>query len=299
MKQRKYLIVLALTAMTLTLSGCSNQADNSPANTASTEIAATESGETNPDAEATEEVSVAETPEATETIEEEPAPEETMEDWLTEVGKQGTICMAVWNDANSTKHIIGNDETYEMQEGDRFFICTPSIMQKNTDTSRLKKKYGKPCDNYVEITYENFSMEVDISYELICSGGEQGAIAFTLKGIPNSTNEGIDGSYWARELGYDTPKMVVWNDTTGFKQELENPATYQLCEDDQLALYLPEEYFIDSKNYKGNLSILPHVAYIDWTQIDLGESFDLEITTRNVDTLEAITFNVTLLPVQQ
>ena len=296
MKHKKYLIVLALTAMTLTLSGCGNQADNSPANTVSTEIAATESVETTPDVEATEDVSVAATPEAAETTEEEPAPEETMENWLTEVGKQGTICMAVWNDANSTKHIIENDETYEMQEGDRFFICTPSKLKKSSLTMRFKHEYGKPSDNYVEIKFPLVTPKEDIACDITCSNGEQGSTNFTLTcSIPDK----LMGLHWANELGYDTPKMVVWNDTTGFKQELESPATYQLCVDDQLAIYSPEEYYIDSKNYQGNHTILSHVAFIDWTQIDLGEAFDLEITMRHFETLEPITFHVTLLPVQQ
>lgn len=295
-------VLVLVVIMSVALVACSKKNNNKnnqvTNNTPKVEVESTEEvqvPEVEVEAEPEPEVEV----ETTEEVVEEPVTEQTMEEWLTEIGSQGTICMAVWNDVNSTKHIIENDETYELQNGDRFFICTPSKIKKNTWTMRIKKENGERVDNYMEVVFQGLTDKEDITCETTCAGGEQGIIHFTLLCSGTSDSDKMLGLHWATKLGYDVSKMVVWNDTTGLKQELEEGATYQLCEGDQLALYIADEYFVDSKNIEtSNTKTTANILFIYWEQIELGDKFDLEITTRHVETLEAVTSHVTLLPVQ-
>lgn len=294
-------VLVLVVIMAVALTSCSKKNNNKDNQVTNNTPKVEDTVEVN----STEEVEVPEVEvESTEEVEDEPVAEQTMEEWLTEIGSKGTICMAVWNDKNSTKHIIENDETYERQDDDKFFICMPSKFKECNCIVVIGNEFGKPTDNYLEVTFESFSGEEDITYEVICSGGEEGKIHFTLVSsgtavAPSTTvDEDIPGFYWAGDLGYDTSKIVVWNDAKGFKQVLDEGATYQLCEGDELAVYLPENYTYNSSNIEGNLSLVINLILVDVNELEIGDKLDFEITTCNTETSETITSHVTLLPIQ-
>lgn len=299
---KKQLLTLLTTTSFILLIGCADNASTVKNTVDTVETAQTESTVESQETEfeSMEDADMENTEEATE-----PITEQTMEEWLTETGKQETICMAVWNDANSTKHIIENEETYERQEGDRFFICTPSCFENGHSTVVINYEFGKPTDNYLEVILGGFKGTEDIFYEVNCSNGEQGTIHFSLvsSGTAITSSETVDASLpglqWTMKLGLDTPKIVVYNDTTGFKQILDEGATYQMCEGDELAIYLPENYTYVSTNMgEDNLSLIVNVVWMNWTGVDLGNGFTFEAIAQNTDTSEQFVTHATLLPIQ-
>jgi len=317
MKKKNSFVIAAMLVIIMSFGGCGAKqdvpADNTVIEDSMDNISATDDSDVMESDQSADGISESEADgesedmsetENTETDTEELEAEQTMEEWLTEVGSEGTICMAVWNELDSTKHIIENDTTYERQEGDRFFICTPSKFKEGHSRVAMDYKFVRPYDNYLEVTYPGFSGEEDITHEITCSGGEEGKIHFTLASsgtqISSSTTDNTDipGFYWAGDLGYDTSKIVVWNDAKSFKQVLDEGATYQLCEGDELAVYLPENYIYNSSNIEGNLSLVINLLLIDVQELEIGEKLDVEITTSNTETSELVTNRVTLLPIQ-
>ncbi len=305
---KKQLLTLLTTASILFLTGC---ADPQTAGNDATDIVDTTQGESITESQSqdagTTETADTDLETDTETSAEiaEPTTEQSMEEWLTEIGKQGTICMAVWNDTTSTKHIIENEETYERQDGDRFFMCTPSKVKENLSDSTIGHKLNKPSDNYLEVTLDDFLGEATICFDVICLDGEQGHIQFdltysgTTTSNPTTDAPYLPGLYWTMDLGLATPTIVVYNDTTNFKQILDEGATYQFCQGDELAVYLPDNYIYDSTNMgNDNLTLIVNVVWIDWTGVDLGNEFTFEFNAQNTDTLEKFTTQVTLLPIQ-
>lgn len=63
--------------------------------------------------------------------------------------------------------------------------------------------------------------------------------------------------------------MVVWNDTTGVKQELDEGATHKLCQGDELALYMPDNYlFNDAKIDGTHIDRGYNIAIINWVRLN-------------------------------
>lgn len=216
---------------------------------------------------------------------------ETMEERLTTLGLQG-ICVVVWNDSNEEEHVIEEGETYERVDGDRFFICTPSLVKGIDSLSDSNYSLGSPTENYFEVTFDEFDKKNEIEMKINCKNGEEASFNFSI--MPPQMELGSD---WAKALGYEEPKIVVWNDTTGLRKELEEGETYQLSKDDQVAMYTPESYIYDTSNAEqGNVIAVEKIAVLRWNLLDLGEKFDFEISAMHVETYDTITLHVTLLP---
>ncbi len=238
--------------------------------------AAEKSGE--PDAENTEEESGT-------------AEEKTMEARLTELGLAG-ICLVVWNDTTATEKIIQNGDSYEKQEGDRFFICTPSMMIDISSNAVKMEELKPPFDNYCEIFLMDFQEDEDVEMNVGCENGEEGSINFCM--LKPDVQSGME---WVQSLGYDEPKMVVWNDTTGLRKELEEGEEYQLAEGDEVAMYVPDTYiFYGSNTDMEDVLTLECVARLRLDYIDLGDKFNLEMSAMHAETYDIVPLHVTLLP---
>lgn len=239
--------------------------------------------------------------EATGEVVEEPETEQTMEEWLTELGSQG-ICLAVWNDSNGTKRLMIEGEEYVKENGDRFFACAPSLISKLNILSNNDSTIARLSENCIEILFDDSEEDNKITMTITCKDGGEFTINFVIMAVETSTSTEkaeISGFEWAEALGYDSPKMVVWNDTTGIRKELEEGETYQLCEDDRVGLYMPDNYRFDSANVeKDNMTIGANVVVLWWQDIELGNEFNYEITIYNPNTSDKITSHVTLLPVR-
>lgn len=103
--------------------------------------------------------------------------EAEMEAWLNELGKQG-ISLAVWNETNGTKHVIETSEAYVLEEGDRFFVTTPSKIHSIGTFFQYEKDWyhlEKPQEYYMEISFKEQIQSV-VEFEIECSGGQRGII---------------------------------------------------------------------------------------------------------------------------
>ncbi len=305
MKAKTWLMKSVCIGMVVLFTGCGTAGSDAEQSVNSTEVmqkAVEETGDTLAEAigetKGENELVEAELMEEVQEPEIEVGVEKTMEEWLTEAGKQGTICMAVWNDANSTKHVIEEGERYQKEIGDRFFVCSPSRVLEAEYITASEFKLKKPFENYCEVMFGEHEGEDDISLIFKCETGEEAEVNFVMI-CDGETITSEPGFEWARGLGYETPKTVVWNDTTGFKQELNNGETYQLCEGDMFALFVPDNYLYFNSNIEQNkISLAFNIALINWEELDLSDGFDFEITFRHNETSEEITSHVTLLPMQ-
>ncbi len=238
--------------------------------------AAEKSGE--PDAENTEEESGT-------------AEEKTMEARLTELGLAG-ICLVVWNDTTATEKIIQNGDSYEKQEGDRFFICTPSMMIDISSNAVKMEELKPPFDNYCEIFLMDFQEDEDVEMNVGCENGEEGSINFCM--LKPDVQSGME---WVKSLGYDEPKMVVWNDTTGLRKELEEGEEYQLNTDDIVVMYVPDDYIFDNTNIgQENITKVPNIAFVEFDKYPVNDILNLEMSAMHTETFDIITLHVTLLP---
>ena len=281
--KKKIAIICCVSMLAFLCAGCGKKETTQP--------------ETNQVEETVEEQTEAETEKVEEEVVEETQAEEVdpMEEWLTNLGLQG-VYVAVWNDSNSTQHIMEEGEMYTKNEGDRFFICTPSFMTEiNSSTNNGIEFETSTRENYCEIFFNDSDRDNDIQLAITCKNGETGNISFSLSAPTKEVEE--TGYEWAKSLGYDEPKMVVWNDTTGLRKELEEGETYQLCEGDEVALYMTANYLFDSANVDESLVARGiNVAVLSWKKIELGDKFDFEITIYHTETYDTITLHVTLLP---
>lgn len=170
-RNRSSLIVVLVLVMTFVLAGCSSA-------TVEETTQPTEEVQ-QPEVETDTEIEEGLTEEVQQPVEE-PKTEENMEEWLTEVGSQGTICLVVWNDSNSTKHIIEKGERYNKNDGDRFFVCSPSRVCETDYITASEFNLGRPFENYCEVTFGEYSGEDEIYLEFKCEAGEEAIIEFTM-----------------------------------------------------------------------------------------------------------------------
>lgn len=146
MTKRKYLLMLALSVITLSLSGCGNEAETNSDGTTTLEdenqVAEDSSNEgevldsdssedvleiVNESESDTTESAIASDVEAeddTESTEDTAEPEVEMVDFETWAKQEGNdeVCLVVWNEATKTQRIIKPMEEYVVQEGDRFAV---------------------------------------------------------------------------------------------------------------------------------------------------------------------------------
>lgn len=253
--------------------------------------------------ESSEEVSIEETVEEqteAETIVEieesvvEEKEENTLEKRLTELGLEG-ICVVVWNESTETEHIIAEGENYSKNEGDRFFICTPSFMIGINSETNNGDELGMPTENYCEISFNESEEPNKVLLEISCENGEQAKIQFCLQDdMKEEQQTGID---WVMSLGYDSPKMVVYNDTTGLRKELEEGEEYQLSEGDVVAMYKPDHWYFESTNITdAKIEHGVNIIIFDWRNLTLSDKLDVEISVWDTTTDSIVALHVTLLP---
>jgi len=138
MNKRKYLIMLALSVITLSLSGCGSQEEASADGAASltkdnqvTETATSgeqaEETKTNDDVQDSEAKVETNTTEDTKEPEVEVIPDEPevemvdFETWAKQEGNE-EVCLVVWNETTGKQEIIQPKKKYIIEEGDRFAI---------------------------------------------------------------------------------------------------------------------------------------------------------------------------------
>lgn len=219
----------------------------------------------------------------------------TMEQRLTELGLQG-ICVVVWNDVRGEEHIITEGESYKKVEGDRFFICTPSSMTELNSSTARGTEFGESSDNYREIIFNEYEEDINtVEFSITCQNGEQGEINFFVEdSMKEDQQTGID---WVMSLGYDSPKMVVYNDTTGLRKELEEGDEYQLSEGDIVAMYTPDYWYFESTNItEAKIIEGINATVFDWKELTLDDNLSLEMSVWDTTTDNIVTLHVTLLP---
>lgn len=150
---------------------------------------------------------------------------ETVEPWLIETGKQG-IALAVWNEVDNTMYVIGEGEDYTRKEGDRFFLCTPSIMMRcdvvsscinetgSTNMTMSEVMDGYDYNYYWEVFYEKAESGInELGLDVQCKNGETGKIQFNLlevgggiSEIPEGCDYYLESSTGVKLLGANTPE---------------------------------------------------------------------------------------------
>lgn len=310
MKKKNSFVIAVMLVIIMSFGGCGGKTDVSVDNT-TTEISESDvlvsdsSATVDADLdinvsleeqEATSDVVSADKTEATEA----PAIEQTMEEWLNEMGAQG-ICLALWNESTGTKRLMMEGEEYTKVEGDRIFLCAPSLITKFRVASVNGIEPERLSENCVEIIFADNKDDDKITVKIITEESEF-EINYVLKANENyvATQETqLPGFEWAKKLGYNHPQLVVWNDTTGTKMELEDGATYQLNEGDTVALYKCDHYFLYDANIKMSHIISGNeLEILNMKEIEVGDKLELEMTVSHVETFEEITFHITLLPIQ-
>lgn len=194
----------------------------------------------------------------TETVEE---PKSVMEEKLIELGKQG-ISVVVWNDNTNEEHVIDDGESYERQEGDRFFICSPSMLINISHNIGIEM--GQSSDNYCEFFIGKLTEYTNVEMKFGCKNGEEAQIVFFMGEIgmekPIEIPEGYE--YYLQKqdtgeifLGLNAP--AGYNDTS-----YSNASREYVNGGNRISIYLYNNLV---EVYEGNTDTYEFDMYFDYS----------------------------------